>query len=101
MGNNNEGGSLNLLAAVAMIAGGMIGSAIFSLSGLTMFTAGPAAIVTWIIAALIMLCYGLVCAELATRFPESGGVFVFPTKSVGKNRKGRKILGMDFCMGIF
>ena len=55
---NNKGGSLNLLAAVTMIAGGMIGSAIFSLSGLTMYSAGPAAILSWVIAALIMLCYG-------------------------------------------
>lgn len=101
MGNNNEGGSLNLLAAVAMIAGGMIGSAIFSLSGLTMFTAGPAAIVTWIIAALIMLCYGLVCAELATRFPESGGVFVFPTKALGKTEKEGRFWGWISVWGYF
>ena len=65
---NNQGGSLGLWTCVAMIAGGMVGSAIFSLSGLTMTAAGPSAILTWAIAAVIMLCYGLICAELSTRF---------------------------------
>lgn len=101
MGNNNEGGSLNLLAAVTMIAGGMIGSAIFSLSGLTMYNAGPSAILSWIIAALIMLCYGLVCAELATRFPKSGGVFVFPTKALGKTEKEGRFWGWISVWGYF
>lgn len=61
---NNQGGSLGLVACVTMIAGGMIGSAIFSLSGLTVYQAGPSAILSWVIAAAIMLIYGLVVAEL-------------------------------------
>lgn len=91
--NNNQGGSLGLWTCVAMIAGGMIGSAIFSLSGLTILNAGPSAIVTWTLAAVIMLCYGLICAELSTRFPKSGGVFVFPSKSLGKTEKEGQIFG--------
>lgn len=91
--NNSQGGSLGLWTCVAMIAGGMIGSAIFSLSGLTIFQAGPSAILTWIIAAVIMLCYGLICAELSTRFPKSGGVFVFPVKSLGKSEKEGQFWG--------
>lgn len=87
MDNNNSGGSLGLLSCVTMIVGGMIGSAIFSLSGLTMFTAGPSAVLSWVIAAIIMLIYGLVVAELSTIFPKSGGVFVFPSKALGKNEK--------------
>lgn len=91
--NNNQGGSLGLWTCVAMIAGGMIGSSIFSLSGLTMTAAGPAAIITWAIAAAIMLCYGLVCAELSTRFPKSGGVFVFPSKALGKTEEQGRLWG--------
>ncbi|MCI9217477.1 APC family permease [Lachnospiraceae bacterium 42-17] len=91
--NNNQGGSLGLWTCVAMIAGGMIGSAIFSLSGLTIFQAGPSAVITWVIAAVIMLGYGLICAELSTRFPKSGGVFVFPSKSLGKTEKEGKLWG--------
>ena len=90
---NNQGGSLGLWTCVAMIAGGMIGSSIFSLSGLTITAAGPGAILTWALAAAIMLCYGLVCAELSTRFPKSGGVFVFPSKALGKTEEQGRLWG--------
>ncbi|MFI3256669.1 MAG: APC family permease [Spirochaetales bacterium] len=87
MVKNNETGSLGLFSCIAIIVGAMVGSAIFSLSGLTVFLAGPSAILSWIIAAVIMLLYGLCIAELATLFPKSGGVFVFPSKALGKTEK--------------
>lgn len=90
---NNQGGSLGLVACVTMITGGMIGSAIFSLSGLTVYQAGPSAILSWVIAASIMLIYGLVVAELSTIFPKSGGVFVFPSKALGKSEKTGRLWG--------
>lgn len=90
---SSQQGSLGLVACVTMIVGGMIGSAIFSLSGLTIYYAGPAAIISWIIAAIVLLMYGLQIAELATIFPKSGGVFVFPAKSLGKTEKQGKIWG--------
>jgi APA family basic amino acid/polyamine antiporter len=93
MSNNNQNGSLGLLSCVTMIVGGMIGSAIFSLSGLTMYMAGPSAVLSWALAAVIMLIYGLVVAELSTIFPKSGGVFVFPSKALGKNEKTGKLWG--------
>lgn len=88
-----QSGSLGLWACVAMITGGMVGSAIFSLSGMTIYAAGPAAIVTWAVAAIVMLCYGLVCAELSTRYPKSGGVFVFPSKVLGRTEKEGQLWG--------
>lgn len=93
MSNNNQGGTLGLVTCVTMIVGGMIGSAIFSLTGLTIFNAGPSAIVSWGIAAVIMLCYGLIVAELSTIFPKSGGVFVFPAKALGKKSSTGKLWG--------
>ncbi len=84
---------IGLLSCITIIAGGMFGSAIFSLSGLTMYNAGASAIVSWLIAAVIMLIYGLVCAELATIFPRSGGVFVFPAKALGKKRSTGTLWG--------
>jgi amino acid transporter len=93
MENNNQNGSLGLLSCVTIIVGGMIGSAIFSLSGLTMYTAGPSAVLSWGLAAIVMLIYGLVVAELSTIFPKSGGVFVFPAKALGKNEKTGKLWG--------
>ena len=93
MTDNVHKGSLGLFSCVTMIVGGMIGSAVFSLTGLTVFNAGPAAVVSWAIAAIIMLCYGLIIAELATIYPKSGGVFVFPSKAIGKNENTGKLWG--------
>lgn len=90
---SSQGGTLGLMACVAIIVGGMIGSAIFSLSGLTIVDAGPSATVSWIIAAVIMLIYALCVAELSTIFPKSGGVFVFPAKALGKNPQQGSLWG--------
>lgn len=81
-------GKLGLLECVNILIGGMIGSAIFSLSGLTMYTAGPAAALSWFLAGIIMMLYGMLVCELACRYPQSGGVYVFPRKAFGeKNGK--------------
>ena len=45
--------------------------------------AGPAAILSWIIGAVMILIIGLVYAELGTMFPLSGGVIRFPHISYG------------------
>lgn len=97
--NNNQQGSLGLVACVTIIVGGMIGSAIFSLSGMTIYYAGPSAVISWIIAAIVLLMYGLQIAELSTIYPKSGGVFVFPAKSLGKTEKQGKIWGFISAWG--
>lgn len=86
-------GKLNTLSCVVIIVSSMIGSAIFSLSGFTIATAGPSAILSWGIAAVIMLFYGLFMCELATIFPKSGGAFYFPYKALGKNEEEGKLFG--------
>jgi APA family basic amino acid/polyamine antiporter len=88
---------LGLGACSALLIGGMIGSAIFSLSGLTMFQAGPASVITWMVAAVIMLIYGLLMGELSGVYPKSGGVYVFPRRAFG-GRKGQ-IWGWISCWG--
>lgn len=80
MENNKK--KIKLFACVFMLIGGMFGSAIFSLSGITILEAGPSAIISWIVAGVIMLVYGLLVSELAAYFPESGGVYVFPAKAI-------------------
>ena len=79
---SNDNNKLKLGACVAMLAGGCIGSSIFSLSGMTMYYASPAAIFSWLGAAIICGLYGLQAAELSIRYPKSGGVFVFPAKAI-------------------
>ena len=89
----NEQGKLGTLECVMILVGGMVGSAVFSLSGLTYAMAGPGTIVSWIIGGLILLLYGLETAELCSIYPESGGIFVFPHEALGKTRLGKEAWG--------
>ncbi|MGE4455125.1 MAG: APC family permease [Sphaerochaeta sp.] len=84
---------LGTFDSVHLLIGGMIGSAIFSLSGMTILSAGPAAILSWVLGALILLAYGLQTAELASRYPQSGGVFAFPALLLGKTRAQGNLWG--------
>lgn len=93
MSRAKNAGKLGLLASSAILIGGMFGSAIFSLSGVTIAMAGPAAIISWVIAAGILFLYGLLTAELSTIFPNSGGVFMFPAKSLGKTAAQGRLWG--------
>lgn len=86
-------GKLGLLQSSTILIGGMVGSAIFSLSGVTIMNAGPAAILSWVIAGIILFGYGLLNAELSTTFPHSGGVFMFPSKVLGKTIEQGKFWG--------
>ena len=92
-----EEGKLGLTECVFILIGGMVGSAIFSLSGLTILEAGPAALLTWFIAGFIMLFHGMLICELSCIYPQSGGVYVFPRKAFG-GEKGR-LLGWLSCWG--
>lgn len=80
-------GKLKTPACVAILIGGMFGSAIFSLSGLTILNAGPSSIISWFLAAPIMLIYGLLMAEMSSYYPKSGGVYVFPARAIN-GKKG-------------
>ena len=94
---NGSTGSLGLFECVMILIGGMIGSAIFSLSGLTMLSAGPASILTWLIAGVIMMLYGMLVCELSCRYPQSGGVYVFPRMAFGE--KYGKLFACLSCWG--
>lgn len=77
---------MGLFSCVVLIIGSCIGSAIFSISGITIWYAGPSAIVSWFIAAAIYFLFGLVVTGLALRYPQSGGLYVFPRCSMGGRR---------------
>jgi amino acid transporter len=51
--------------------------------------AGPLALVGWVGGALVALCDGLVWSELATRYPGSGGTYVYLREIFGRERWGR------------
>ncbi|MHB8434143.1 MAG: amino acid permease [Candidatus Tyrphobacter sp.] len=50
---------------------------------------GSLALLGWIGGAVVALCDGLVWAELASRFPRSGGTYVYLRESFGHARLGR------------
>lgn len=81
-----EYGKMGLFSCVALIVGACIGSAIFSISGLTIYYAGASAVLSWVAAAFIFGLYGLVVAALARKFPRSGGIYIFPKRAFGGSR---------------
>ena len=75
--------SLGLTHATAMVVGTIIGASIFvQPSEITrqMPTVGGILMV-WVGAGLLTICGALACAELASAFPRTGGVYVYLTES--------------------
>jgi APA family basic amino acid/polyamine antiporter len=71
--------SMRLPHAIAMVAGIILGASIFiqpsEITRLVPSERGLLAV--WLAAGGLTLCGSLVCAELASAFPETGGVYVF------------------------
>ena len=70
---------LTRLNATAMVAGTIIGASIFvQPSEIARYLATPTSIMTaWVLCGVLTLFGALVCAELASAFPETGGMYVF------------------------
>jgi APA family basic amino acid/polyamine antiporter len=71
--------SLTTLNAIAMVAGTIIGASIFvQPSEVARHLGTPGEIMlVWIVCGILTVFGALVCAELASAFPETGGVYVF------------------------
>ncbi len=71
--------TMGVLAASAIVAGIILGTSIFvqpsEISRLVPNV--PAMMAVWLFAGLLTLCGAMACAELASAFPETGGVYVF------------------------
>ncbi|HEY5425890.1 MAG TPA: amino acid permease [Candidatus Tumulicola sp.] len=52
---------------------------------------GPLALVGWVAGAIVALCDGLVWAELSSRFPGSGGTYVYLRGAFGEKTLGRAL----------
>lgn len=63
--------------------GAMIGSGIFILPGLAMAEAGPAVILAFVLAAVLVVPAAISIAELGTAIPEAGGDYVFIKEGMG------------------
>jgi len=74
---------LGLPSVLAISIGAMVGSGIFILPGLAMKMAGPAVIIAYLLAGLLVLPAALSKSEMATAMPESGGTYLYIERGMG------------------
>jgi APA family basic amino acid/polyamine antiporter len=75
--------SLGLYSTMMISMGAMIGSGIFVLPALGYKKAGPAVILAYILAAIVVLPAAISKAEMATAMPESGGTYLYIDRALG------------------
>lgn len=73
---------LNLLDAVGVGLGAIIGAGLFVVSGLAVQVAGRDVALALLIASLVATCNALSSAELAARYPTSGGTYEYATQKI-------------------
>ena len=74
---------LGLASVVAISIGAMVGSGIFILPALAVGIAGPAVVLAYLLAGVLVLPAALSKAEMATAMPESGGSYVYIERGMG------------------
>ena len=74
---------LGLPETTAIAMGAMVGSGIFILPGIAYAIAGPAVVVAYLIAGLLVLPAALSASEMATAMPEDGGSYVYVERGMG------------------
>lgn len=78
--HNNSTRSLGLLSATGVGVGAIVGGGVLALAGVAFATAGPSAIVAFALNGVIAVLTAMSFAELASRFPESGGTYTYARK---------------------
>jgi basic amino acid/polyamine antiporter, APA family len=74
---------LNLLNVYAITIGAIMSTGIFLLPGLAHAKAGPAVLVSYLLAGLLATAGMLSQAELASAMPKAGGTYFYVTRSMG------------------
>ncbi|MBU0702357.1 MAG: amino acid permease, partial [Chloroflexi bacterium] len=90
---------------IAIGLGTMIGAGIFVLSALAAERAGPASMISYVLAGAICLPIALVISELATGMPRAGGSYTFIAQALGP-LAGSIVgpgnwLGLTFATGFY
>jgi len=75
--------SLGFWSVFSISVGAMIGAELFVLPGIAAMKAGPAVILSYLLAGLIVLPAALSKAELGTAIPTSGGTYIYLDRSMG------------------
>ncbi|OPY36421.1 MAG: putative fructoselysine transporter [Methanoregula sp. PtaU1.Bin051] len=76
--------TLGFWGAAAIGIGAIIGTGIFVLIGVASGIAGPAVILSFLIAGFVAMLTGLSTAELSSFIHEAGGSFIYTTKAFGE-----------------
>ncbi|GAB9468391.1 Amino acid-polyamine-organocation [Globisporangium polare] len=77
--------SLSLFDLVCIGIGGTVGSGIFSTAGtIISTTAGPAAVISWVIGGVVCCLNALAYMELTTRIPSSGSTYAYAYHALGE-----------------
>jgi len=74
---------LGLVHVFCIAAGAMISSGLFILPGMAHALAGPAVVVSYLLAGLLALTGMLSQAELVSAMPKAGGTYFYVTRSMG------------------
>ena len=74
---------LGLYAVFTISLGAMVGSGIFVLPGLGFKIAGPAVILAYLLAGLIVIPAVLSSSEMATAMPQAGGTYLYVDRAMG------------------
>lgn len=74
---------LGFLDAFAVAAGAMISSGLFVLPAIAYTKAGPAVILSYLFASILIIPSALSQAELATAMPRAGGTYFYVERSLG------------------
>lgn len=69
--------SLNTIDAIALTVGSMVGAGIFTILSLTVRTAGPFAVLAWVLIVLLSFPMALSFSDLTGVLAESGGPYVY------------------------
>ncbi|MHC5307442.1 APC family permease [Bartonella sp. LJL80] len=69
---------------IALGVGATIGTGIYTLIGVGAERAGPAVLLSFVIAGVISACAGFAYAELATAIPRTGGAYTFSYVALGE-----------------
>ena len=82
--------SLGLLGATGVGVGAIVGGGVLALAGVAFATTGPGAILAFALNGAVAMLTVFSFAELAARFPESGGTYTY----------ARKVLTVEAAFGI-
>ena len=74
---------LGLPSVTAISIGAMVGSGIFILPGIALGMAGPAVVIAYLLAGVLVLPAALSKSEMATAMPEAGGTYLYIERGMG------------------